>query len=80
MPDKLRSIPVTDEEDREITEAALADPNNPPLTDEELAAMRAAPSPSPAATIASPRFMKGSSSHKATPICASRSPPGAVAR
>lgn len=33
-------IMPTDEEDREITEAAQADPDSPPLTDEDLAAMR----------------------------------------
>jgi len=33
---------VTDEEDAAITAAALSDPDNPPLTDEELARMRPA--------------------------------------
>jgi len=33
---------VTDEEDAAITAAALSDPDNPPLTDEELAQMRPA--------------------------------------
>jgi uncharacterized protein (DUF4415 family) len=42
MSDKIDIIPVTDEEDREITEAALADPDAQPLTAEELAAMRPA--------------------------------------
>jgi uncharacterized protein (DUF4415 family) len=31
---------ISDEEDAEITAAALSDPDNPPLTDEELARMR----------------------------------------
>lgn len=31
---------MTDEEDAAITKAALSDPDNPPLTDEDLARMR----------------------------------------
>jgi len=33
---------VTDEEDAEITAAALSDPDNPPMTDEDFARMRPA--------------------------------------
>jgi len=37
-----RLLMPTDEEDAAITAAALSDPDNPPLTDEELARMRPA--------------------------------------
>lgn len=33
-------VDISDEEDAAITAAALADPDNPPLTDEELANMK----------------------------------------
>lgn len=37
---RLRPRELTEEEDAAITAAALSDPDNPPLTDEELASMR----------------------------------------
>lgn len=37
LPDLL---PMSDEEDAAITAAALSDPDNPPLTDEQIAEMR----------------------------------------
>ncbi len=38
-------IPPTEQEDKIITKAALSDPDNPPLTDNELLAMRPARGP-----------------------------------
>ena len=43
---------VSDEEDAAITAAAEADPDNPPLTEEDLAELR------PAADVLPPEFLK----------------------
>lgn len=39
-PERRRVVMPTDEEDAAITAAAESDPDNPPLTDEQLARMR----------------------------------------
>jgi len=51
LKDGRRLLMPTDEEDAAITVAALSDPDNPPLTDEELAGMR------PAREVFSPELM-----------------------
>lgn len=47
MPKHLKIAIPTDEEDAAITAAALADQDNPPLTDEQLARMRPASEAAP---------------------------------
>ncbi|MBO0905556.1 hypothetical protein [Jiella sonneratiae] len=42
MKKRWQTEPISDEEDAAITTAALSDPDNPPLTDEELDRMRPA--------------------------------------
>lgn len=47
MSKRLKITIPTDDEDAAITSAALADPDNPPLTDEEFAKMRPAAETAP---------------------------------
>ncbi|MDY8108813.1 hypothetical protein U0C82_06595 [Fulvimarina sp. 2208YS6-2-32] len=42
MKKRWQTEPISDEEDAAITAAALSDPDNPPLTDEEMDRMRPA--------------------------------------
>ncbi len=50
---------ISDEEDRRITEAALSDPDNPPLTDEDFARMRPAREVVPHIVANPPRKVRG---------------------
>ena len=42
MKERWQTEPVSDEEDAAITAAALSDPDNPPLTEEQMSRMRPA--------------------------------------